>query len=151
MVKFISKKPYLVLLVFIPIFLIIGFIKPQGTLDINIHDTYFVIANLHLAFLVSFLFSVLAFVYFGLLKFNFRLIKLVTFLHVLLTIGCAILVLVCFQLFREIKTENLEAFLNDSDFNTQLNISITLLTVVFIAAQFLFLVNVIYALIKGRK
>lgn len=51
--NWLSEKPFIPFLILIPIIMIIGFINRKETLDINVHDTYYVINNLHLAIILS--------------------------------------------------------------------------------------------------
>ncbi|MGS2739688.1 hypothetical protein [Sinomicrobium sp. M5D2P17] len=59
------ERPYLVFWWMIPVIMGLGFLHPQETLDINIHDTYYVIAYLHMAILISFVFAIIGLGYWG--------------------------------------------------------------------------------------
>ena len=52
--NWLTEKPFISFLILIPIIMIIGFLNRKETLDINFHDTYYVINNLHLAIILSF-------------------------------------------------------------------------------------------------
>lgn len=73
--KYIQAKPYILFLALLAVLLSFGFYRGDEALDINIHDTYFVISWKHLMILISLIFGILALIYFLLVKFKFRLIK----------------------------------------------------------------------------
>lgn len=53
------EKPHLIFLLAVPITMTIGMLRGDEVLDINVHDTYFVIAHLHLTILMSILFGII--------------------------------------------------------------------------------------------
>jgi heme/copper-type cytochrome/quinol oxidase subunit 1 len=57
------EKPHLIFLRTIPIIMIIGLLSEDAILDINVHDTYYVIGYLHLAILISIVFGIIGCVY----------------------------------------------------------------------------------------
>jgi heme/copper-type cytochrome/quinol oxidase subunit 1 len=150
MIKFISTKPYFLFLALILIIFTWGFIDAEQNLVFNVEDTYFVIKRSHLAVILSVIYGFLAFVYFIIIKLNFKLIRWVTVLHTLVTIICILLLYILFQLIRENKPYNFENIISDMYFNERMLIGIWGSIYVSISIQFLFLINVIYALIKGR-
>ncbi len=81
------KKPHLVFFLSIPIIMLIGVLNGYSTLDINIHDTYFVVAHLHLAILISILFGIIGCTYWAIQKANGKLSKWLNLIHIVLTIG----------------------------------------------------------------
>lgn len=83
----IIKKPYLIFLLSIPIVLLIGIFNEESTLTINVHDTYFIIAYLHVAILISILFSILGFGYWLMNKAQYKLNKGLNLAHIILTFG----------------------------------------------------------------
>ncbi|WP_405396541.1 hypothetical protein [Maribacter sp. Asnod2-G09] len=93
--KKITQSPHLVFWVLIPVILLIGFIKPDKTLDINIHDTYLVIDLINLAVSISIIFGILGFGYWVIIKLNRKLLNWLTVIHLLITIiGFLILLLI---------------------------------------------------------
>lgn len=79
MIKF---KPYLWLLIVTLILFVSGFMANKETIDINVHDTYYVILRKHLYWLLSgvlFVFSIFYFLWYA--KINFG--TLFSELHVL--------------------------------------------------------------------
>lgn len=69
------EKPHQIFFSEIPIVLLIGYIKKDAALDINVHDTYYVIAYSHLAILISILFGIIGFGYWIIIKANRKLSK----------------------------------------------------------------------------
>jgi cytochrome c oxidase subunit 1 len=57
--KFLINKPHLIFLLSIPIIMLIGILSGDTALDINVHDTYYIIAYLHIAILISILFGII--------------------------------------------------------------------------------------------
>lgn len=90
--EFIIKKPHLLFLSFIPIILFFSYIKPKESLDINIHDTYFVIKNSDLGIFLSFIYFVLALSYFLTKKHGISLQNWIIYSHSIVSILGLILI-----------------------------------------------------------
>lgn len=116
----------------------------NSVLDINVHDTYFVIHNSHILQLLAIIYTFIAFVYWSFKKVNLELIKILTSVHTAITIlvipvyfvGHHILVLFFesdFPLFED--TKNIQ-------------ILITILVLITLVAQILFILNTIICLLK---
>lgn len=70
------------------IILLIGLYDIDGTLSINVHDTYFVIRNFDVAVILSIVYFIYGFGYWIVQeKFKKRLVKILTLLHSLILIG----------------------------------------------------------------
>lgn len=149
--KYLLRKPYFLFLFLIAFFLIVGFLNSQKTLDINIHDTYFVISYWHFGMFFSFVYSFIALIYFVLIKLNFILIKWITVTHVIVSVGGVFLILLFFQLIRETSPVDFESFLSDIDFNTKMTWGIWITFFNILGMQVLFVINVIQALFKGKS
>jgi hypothetical protein len=147
---YILNKPYFLFLALIIVFLIVGFLNPKEILDINIHDTYYVISYRDLGIILSFIYSFLAIVYFLLIQFNFPLIKWMTITHVAISIGGLFLIVGFYKLIRETKPGDFESIIKNIDFNAKITIAIFSSVFAAIIVQMLFFVNVIQALIKGK-
>ena len=65
----VTKTPHIVFWILIPIILLTGFLKPDKTLDINIHDTYYVLGLINLAVLISIIFAIIGFGYWVIIRF----------------------------------------------------------------------------------
>lgn len=149
--NWISEKAYVPFLVLISIILVIGFINRNETLDINVHDTYFVINNLHLTILLSILLGIIALGYFLSGIFSIPLINWMTISHVLSTLLGILLIIILFkvQMNLEPKTGNIEFFLKYSKIIKRINIALFSILGLTILSQLLFLINVIIGL-KNR-
>nr|WP_315194936.1 hypothetical protein [uncultured Flavobacterium sp.] len=70
------------------IILLIGVYDMDGTLDINVHDTYFVIPHFYVAVILSIIYSIYGFGYWLVQdKFKKRLVKILTIIHSVFLIG----------------------------------------------------------------
>jgi heme/copper-type cytochrome/quinol oxidase subunit 1 len=149
--KYLLRKPYFLFLFLIAFFLIGGFLNAQNTLDINIHDTYFVISYGHFGVLLSFIYSFIAVIYFVLIKLNFILIKWITFTHVIVSIGGVFLILLFFKLIRQTAPGDFESILDDIDFNAKMTWGIWITFFIMLGMQAVFVINVIQALFRGKR
>src|SRR5690606_36301779 len=102
------------------IIILIGFLSGTEPLDINVHDTYYVIEHGVISILISIIFGIIGLGYWIMQKANRRLSKWLNLIHIVLTIGGLLLIRILLQLFREPETETL---MSDFDFNENLNIT----------------------------
>ena len=146
--NWIVEKTYVPFLVLITIILVIGFINRKETLDVNIHATYYVIKNLHLAILLSIFLGILGLGYFLTKMFSISLINWMTILHILITIFGVLLIYILFkvQLNLEAKTNNIESFLKYFKIIKRINIALFSILGLTIFSQLLFLINIIIGL-----
>lgn len=142
-IKYINAKPHIVLwslaFVFLAYSVYCQFYFPEATLDINVHDTYFVISHVHFFQLPVIWFGLCGLAYWVLFKFKIKLINWLTITHLVLT----------FLLFVAVLFPNLFTIV-DSRFDGN-NYPIALYkldenSVVMIAVFFLGLVQLIYFL-----
>lgn len=146
--KFLTNKPHLIFLLTIPIIMLIGIVSGDAALDINVHDTYYVIAYLHLATLISILFGIIGIGYWVMIKADRKLSKWLNLVHILTTIGGLILILIISELYREPKTDTI---LSDFDFNQNLDIIIFIILLITIFGQIIYPINIIRGIIKKRN
>ncbi|WP_418603005.1 hypothetical protein [Hwangdonia sp.] len=137
------EKPHLIFLLAIPIIMLIGILSGDTMLDINIHDTYYVIAYFHLAILISILFGVIGIGYWIMLKSDRKLSKWLNWTHIGLTFGGTFIVWILTKFYR---TEIMEY-----EFNNNLTLIITLILLLMIIGQLIFPINIIYGLIKKKN
>ncbi len=137
------EKPHLAFLLAIPILMLIGILRGNATLDINVHDTFYVIAYLHLATLISILFGIIGMGYWIMLKSDRKLSKWLNGTHIGLTFGGIIVVWILTKFYR---SETVEY-----QFNSKLTLIITLIIILMIVGQLIFPINIIYGLIKKKK
>ncbi|WP_433764551.1 hypothetical protein [Flavobacterium ginsenosidimutans] len=147
---YIQNKPYFLFSALIVILLCFGFYKGNETIAINIHDTYFVISWKHLMILISIIYGLLALIYFALMKFNFNLINWLTISHVLISIIGLIIIFILPRLIKDSLPIDFSTIMEDTRFNERIGYGIWGSVFALFGAQFLFFINVIYALIKGR-
>lgn len=150
--NWLNEKPYISFLVLIPIIITIGFINRKETLDINVHDTYFVINNLHLAILLVFLFGLIALGYFLAKFFDIPLVNWMTISHVFISLIGITLVYVLFKVQGnlELKTTNIEFFLKYSKTIERISLVLISILMIIIFTQIIFLMNLIIGFTKKR-
>lgn len=122
--------------------MLIGILSGEAVLDINVHDTYYVIANLHLAILISIFFGIIGIGYWIMLKADRKLSKWLNWTHIGLTFGGILVVWILTKFYR---TEFMEY-----EFNNNLTLIITLIILFMIIGQIIFPINIIYGLIKRK-
>ncbi len=94
------SKPELICWMLVPIVILFGIFSENHTIDIQAHDTYFLIANTQLAIIVSGMFFIHGLIYWEVLRNNFIQKTTLTLIHVALsTLG--LFILVNFRSFRE--------------------------------------------------
>jgi heme/copper-type cytochrome/quinol oxidase subunit 1 len=141
--KLIKKyKPYLIFWISIPIVMLLCILSENEVADISVHDTYVVISDFHLAYLISILFGIIGFGYWMMMKLNRRLSKWLTLIHLCLTLGGVIAIWVT----NEIVTHRT---LNSNGLST-LNVVITALVLATILGQLFFLINLVIGLIRKQ-
>ena len=136
-------KPHLPFLIAIPIIILIGIFSGDTILDINVHDTYYVISYLHLSIIISILFVIIGIGYWIMLKANRQLSKWLNWTHIGLTFGGA---LIAWSLTKFYRTKIMEY-----QYNSNLTLIITLIILLITIGQVIFPINIIYGLIKNKK
>jgi len=88
-----KNRPYFLFWISIPFVWVIGNLEVgDSALDINVHDTYFVIANEHLVILISIYFGLVGLVYWIFNKLERRLSKWLNLIHTLITVGGMVII-----------------------------------------------------------
>ena len=141
--KSIINKPHLIFLLAIPIIILIGILSENAMLDINVHDTYYVIAYLDFAILISILFGIIGIGYWIMQKTDKKLSKWLNWTHIGLTFGGTSVVWILTKFYR---TEFMEY-----EFNNNLTLVITLIILLMVIGQLIFPINIIYGLIKKKN
>ncbi len=143
--KHLYKKPYFYFwLTAVTIFVFtLLFYKPDDILDINIHDTYYIITYRHFGIFFSFLFILIGFIYFLLKK--VELFKFLTNFHLYISIGSFIFSIIGQVYFKTFSNNsNFPLFDDLSNYITFFSIILLL----FVLAQFIFLFNLIISITK---
>ena len=118
----------------IPVILLIGLITFNKTFDLQVHDTYFVTSNLHIEILFSLLLGLLGLGYWLVNKVKARLLKLLTWIHLVFTIG-SIAVVLLLTILIDLLTEG------SSEYFKLVNVSMKGALSAFILGQLIYLVN----------
>ncbi|WP_179320903.1 cbb3-type cytochrome c oxidase subunit I [Winogradskyella helgolandensis] len=137
-----TKRPHIIFLVFAVITFILGF-NANGGIDINIHDTYYVISNYHFATLISIIFGIIGLIYWIVKKVNGNLSKRLNLVHVTLTFGGIFLILILNEFFRK--------SIMEYDFNENLTMVIYLISAIVIFGQIIFPINIISGIIRKQN
>jgi len=129
--------------------LIIGFSRSEETFDINIHDTYFVIASIHLAYLLSISYLLLGLGYWLVVKILKRnLIKILTIIHSAILLGSFIIYWIII-FYYQIRPKREFPLFDDYDVINQ-TLLISFILIVFVA-QPIYMINLLVSIFKKRK
>ena len=138
-----SKKPHLIFWLSIPVILLVGFLYGDDIIDINIHDTYYVVAAKHFGYLLAQLFGLIGLGYWVIFKTRKPLVKWMYWAHTALTLGGIILIWGLTQFYSN--------SISDFDYNDRLTIVIIAILVLALLGQLLFFVNLLIGLINKKK
>jgi cytochrome c oxidase subunit 1 len=122
----------------------------KASFDIPIHDTYFVIAYLHVAVAVCLLFHVFALVYYLLIRSGRVPVKTLNVMHYFFSILPALLML-AFRVFKLGRFAESESMSEEMDNVAKINIAISVTVLLCLLGQVVFLANILVALIRKRK
>lgn len=139
----INVKPYYLFLLAVIIFIgLCFFASNESTLDINVHDTYYIIAHSHLYIsLAVILFTVFTFYW----SIDNAKIKLIAFLSDIHIYGTLITIIGMFFPYRLIfKPSNLQLY----DDMQYVNICLTIAGLLFLFLQFVFIINIFVSITK---
>ncbi|WP_338378230.1 hypothetical protein [uncultured Flavobacterium sp.] len=150
--NWIIEKTYVPFLILIPIILIMGFLNRKETLDINVHDTYYVINNFHLAIILSTVLGIISLGYFLIKLFNIPLINWLSITHVIISILGIIIIYILFKVVKnlEVNTSNIESFFKYSKTIQRINFALFSALTITIISQLLFLLNITVSIIKKK-
>lgn len=118
-------------------------ISNTTTLNINVHDTYFVIDYFHFTVFFTLLYFFLGAIYWILYTLRLNISAKLTKLHAKATTGIVFIYLVA--------TPILNIIYKDSSYNDSAEILPLLLFVIFILVQPLLLINIIVGLVRGKE
>jgi len=144
----IFEKPHVIFWGAIPLLLLISFIRKiemeSSALDINIHDTYFVIAHSHFTLLVSVLIAFLGFIYFLSNKLKIILNVWLNLIHTLITIFGTLFISYPFTI---VLGEQGSRFTDRVAYE---NAAIVIVILILVGCQLLLLINLILGILKKR-
>ncbi len=141
-----KKQPHIALLVMAFLLLLLGFAATgENTLDVNVHDTYFVIAQRYLYWLLGEILSVFFIFYWILERIKVTLIPILSKIHIY---GMAVSVLAFFFPY-SLVTPKSDSILYD---NMQyVNLCLMIAALLFLFLQILFIINIFVSIIKKLK
>lgn len=152
MKQIIINKPHLLFFALSGITLLIGIINHDLKLDINVHDTYFVIAHLDLSILFFTILNVIDIGYWAIIASQKPLFKKLTFLHSGTTSFVFILIVILYfipdPLSLDLDRVNSNSVLIPDLYITEIILFYTVL--ILILVQPLYVVNIICALFRKR-
>lgn len=146
----IKKKPYFLFLISILIVLIYSLFRGNDNLlDINIHDTYFVIKEIDLlVFVVSFLLS-LTLIYFIFDLIKFKMIFTLSVIHIY---GTLLLLLLFFGFYFNMQLPiPIDRYYIITNYSEDYNFSIIIILLLILFLQLLFILNIFASLIKKMR
>ena len=141
----IIQKPHLIFFLSIPIIILTGLLSGESTLDINIHDTYFIISYLDISILISIVFAIIGFGYWLMYKAQHKLINGLNFAHIVLTFG-SLLFTYCISFF----TKGYSEFPLFDD-TPKLALAQSLTALLILLGLFVFLINIVISILKRKK
>ena len=104
---FFISKSYIAFLIIIPIILVLSFIKPDETFEVNVGDTYYVIKNSHLGILLTLFYFILASIHFISKTYDIKLENWIILSHSFVSIFGLILI---WFLIKEINKNEIVSF-----------------------------------------
>lgn len=143
----IIDKPYIPFFVLIPVFIIITFFKYNAVMDINFHDTYFVIEVTYLCYLSAFFFALVGLNYYVLHLGKKPPKKGLTIAHIIFQAFS--LLLYIYSLLST--TENSDSLIYFNDNAIDQNTIFALSFILFLIATVIHFINFITSLLAKRE
>ena len=138
----VAKKPYLYFWTVAGIILLTGAVNqlqdPDGVIDINLHETYYVIGHIWFTVLFTSLFVYGGFLYWGLRR--VKLVKLLTRLHTIISVGGVVIYWPVVKLLG----------LTDSLFSDRATVGAAVIVSAVLLVQSLFILNILIAPFRGK-
>jgi heme/copper-type cytochrome/quinol oxidase subunit 1 len=136
------------------VIIIAGFIddlidKGDATFDVNVHDTYYVAARLHIAVFVAIIYALLGVGYWVYNKSRLKLNNRLTTIHTFVSLGGVVVywLLMFYYFYKKSQFSN---FLFDTSTDV-LNLGLTIIVSIVALVQPLYLINLIIGIIKRNK
>lgn len=143
------SQPFFLFATTAVLILLFGFLNSQSTLNVNKHDTYFVIASFHVALFLCGIFLLLAIIYYAFLRCKIPLYKGLGITHFLMSI---IPVLVIQYIVRAPMAHRVYQHMSDEMSNLgKVNAMISISVLFGIIGQLLFLINIIVTLLRKNN
>lgn len=122
--------------------LLIGMLYKETEVDLNIYDTYFIIALNQLALFIALYFGIVGLAFWLFHKSKRRLSRWLTLMHLGLTYGGSLVILILYQFYRDDILEY--------NFNNTLTMIIMVLLLFIIIGQVMVPINLGYGLIRNN-
>lgn len=120
-----------------------SFISEDNTLDINVHDTYYVISTWHITYILLIIYSFLGMLYYLINRLRLKTNRTLSGIHTLITCGSIFIYWILYPLLSYLDTSILSI--------GYVNIMLTILFLLVIVIQLLFIINIFIGLIKIKK
>ena len=92
--RYINRKPYKVIWFSIPLVVILSMFKVDSSLDVHLHNTYYVVHSIHIGIILSVMLGIIGLIYWILR--NVKLINWLTTIHTVnTTLTFCIIALIC--------------------------------------------------------
>ena len=118
----------------------------NNTLDLNMHDTYYIVSTRHVAVVLSSLYAFAGALYWLLMKFGLQLNQTLTKIHTFISIGTIPVYVAGLYLMNKVFNSNNDFPLFDDMANT--NSFISLIILITALTQVIFMINIIIGLVK---
>lgn len=138
----IVHRPYKIFWYSIPVLIGLSIIGLNKTVDIQLHDTYFVIDLFHIGILFSIFLGIIGFIYW--LMNNKRLVHWMTAIHVGITISTFVLIVFTGLIFKRIIEGDFETF-------KTVNLIMFVLILTAVLSQLIFMANLVLSLLNDKK
>lgn len=140
------NRPEIICWLSVPLIALLGLLTIDHNLDIQLHDTYFVISNRDLGIVFSLFIGLTGLGYWGVNRIKGSLLRSLYYIHVFFTIGGALAILI-FTLFLGDNSSYGAEYQKYSNINKALAAAILLL----IISQPLYFFNLIYGFLNRKK
>ncbi len=145
--KFLRQKVYVYfwsIALLLIAFSVYSYTIEDAVLDINVHDTYFIIHYSHIFQLLAIIYAVLGLAYYIIKLIKVNLIKSLTNIHSLLSLGIIPIYFIGYLILSARKHSQFPLF----DDTSNLNVFITIIVLIGLISQLFFILNLVISLLK---
>ncbi len=146
--KLVFEKSYFIFWIAIPIIMVIGYFNSKKTIDINVHDTYYVAAIYTLAIILSIYFGLIGLIYYLAKVFNFNTYSILINIHILISLLVFPFIYLTTFFYKSNSNLDIISIINNQKFNDKITYIIIILFCIFLMTQILFLINIIIGFIR---
>lgn len=138
----ILNNPHKSIWLTIPVIIALSMTGFNSTIDIQLHDTYFVVASIHFGIFLSIILGIIGFIYW--LIRNKILVNWMTAIHVFTTISAFVLVVATELIFKDVIQGDVEAF-------RTVNLIVFAVMIIAFLSQFIFITNLVFSLMRNQQ